>query len=173
MSSLNQLLKLTKKRIKKKSTTRSPALQKCPQKKGICTKIFVTTPRKPNSAERKVARVTLTSHTKKKNILAYITGQGDRKELKRFAVVLIRGNGPHDIPGQIYTIIRHKYDVNPLVNRERKRSKYGAIAYTLRMKRSEILNKRKSLTTKQAFRIFYKEYFNLLKKNEVIKLKKK
>jgi small subunit ribosomal protein S12 len=66
MSRLSQLTKLKKIRKQKITKRRSPALQKCPQKKGICTKIFVTTPRKPNSAERKVARVTLTSHKKKK-----------------------------------------------------------------------------------------------------------
>jgi small subunit ribosomal protein S12 len=163
MVTLRQLLKLKTIRKYKITKKRSPALQKCPQKKGICTKIFVTTPRKPNSAERKVARVTLTSHTKKRNILAYITGEGDRKELKRFTVVLIRGNGPHDIPGQIYTIIRHKYDVAALVNRERKRSKYGAIAYTLRLKRNALFEKKK-ISLKRTFFIIFTEYFNQLKK---------
>lgn len=164
MVNLTQLLKLKKNKRKQKiSKKRSPALQKCPQKKGICTKVFVTTPRKPNSAERKVARVTLTSHTKKRNILAYITGEGDRKEVKRFNVVLIRGNGPHDIPGQIYTIIRHKYDVAALVNRERKRSKYGALAYTLRLKRQTAQENKKISLKKLCFIIFL-EYFTFLKK---------
>lgn len=161
MVRLKQLIKL-KNRKKKITKKRSPALQKCPQKKGICTKIFVTTPRKPNSAERKVARVILTSHTKKRNILAYITGEGDRKELKKFTVVLIRGNGPHDIPGQIYTIVRHKFDVAGLLNRERKRSKYGAIAYTLRLKRQEYQNSKK-LSLKTIYFIIYSEYFKFLK----------
>ncbi len=161
MVRLKQLIKI-KNRKKKITKSRSPALQKCPQKKGICTKIFVTTPRKPNSAERKVARVILTSHTKKRNILAYITGEGDRKELKKFTVVLIRGNGPHDIPGQIYTIVRHKFDVAGLLNRERKRSKYGAIAYTLRLKRQEYQNSKK-LSLKTIYFIIYSEYFKFLK----------
>jgi small subunit ribosomal protein S12 len=158
MSRISQLIKLKNTRKKKITKKRSPALQKCPQKKGICTKIFVTTPRKPNSAERKVARVILKSHTKKRNILAYISGEGDRKELKRFTVVLIRGNGPHDIPGQIYTIIRHKYDVAGIVNRERKRSKYGAIAYTLRLKR-QANEENKKISLKRIYLIIYTEFF--------------
>jgi len=96
------------------------ALQGCPQKKGTCVKIMLITPRKPNSAIRKVARVRLST---KKVVFAYIPGEGHN--LQKYSIVLIRGGRAQDVPGVYYKIIRGKFDLQPLYDRVRQRSKIG------------------------------------------------
>jgi small subunit ribosomal protein S12 len=107
-------------RIPKKTNTRRHDLQLSPQKKGTCLKVFITTPRKPNSALRKVARVLL-SNTRR--ITAYIPGMSHN--LQKHSVVLVRGGRVKDLPGVRYTIIRGKCDLQRLVDRRKRRSKYG------------------------------------------------
>jgi small subunit ribosomal protein S12 len=119
MPTFNQLTKNIRKN-KKERLKRTPALDKSPQKKGTCLRVFTMTPRKPNSALRKVTRLRLVN---KKKVTAYIPGEGHT--LQRFADVLIRGGRVKDLPGIKYTIIRGKYDLRPVVNRVSARSKYG------------------------------------------------
>ena len=119
MPTFNQLFKKTRKN-KKNSLQRTPALNKNPQKKGTCLKVFTMTPRKPNSALRKVTRIRLVN---KKKVTAYIPGEGHT--LQKFADVLIRGGRTKDLPGIKYKIIRGKYDLRPVLNRKSARSKYG------------------------------------------------
>jgi len=107
-------------RIPKRTNTRRHDLQLSPQKKGTCLKVFITTPRKPNSALRKVARVLL-SNTRR--ITAYIPGMSHN--LQKHSVVLVRGGRVKDLPGVRYTIIRGKCDLQRLVDRRKRRSKYG------------------------------------------------
>ena len=109
-------------RAPKKKNTRRRDLQRSPQKKGTCLKVFITTPRKPNSALRKVARVLLSNYFR---ITAYIPGMSHN--LQKHSVVLIRGGRVKDLPGVRYTIIRGKYDLQRLVHRRKRRSKYGAV----------------------------------------------
>ena len=118
MSTLNQLIK--KKRIKKTYKTKTKALQNCPQKKGVCVKVTTMTPRKPNSAIRKIARVKL-SNTQ--IVTAYIPGEGHN--LQTHSSVLIRGGGTKDLPGLRYKTIRGKYDLQGVKNRKNNRSLYG------------------------------------------------
>lgn len=118
MPTFNQLYK--KKRRKKKKLNKTPALQKCPQKKGICTKLVLRTPKKPNSALRKLAKLRLTN---KKVIYAYIPGEGHN--LKEYSTVLIRGGRVKDLPGIKYHIVRGKLDFSGLSKRKTSRSKYG------------------------------------------------
>jgi len=118
MPTLNQLIK--KSRKKKKRSLKVPALQKCPQKKGVCLKIFIRTPKKPNSAKRKLAKIRLTN---KKVVSGYIPGEGHN--LQEHSVVLIRGGRVKDVPGLKYKIIRGVYDFEGLKNRKQARSKYG------------------------------------------------
>lgn len=108
-------------RTPKKSNTRRRDLQRAPQKKGTCLKVFITTPRKPNSALRKVARVLLSNYYR---VTAYIPGMSHN--LQKHSVVLVRGGRVKDLPGVRYTIIRGKYDLQRLVHRRKRRSKYGA-----------------------------------------------
>jgi small subunit ribosomal protein S12 len=108
-------------RVPKKHSTRRRDLKLCPQKKGTCLKVFITTPRKPNSALRKVARVLLTGYSR---VTAYIPGMSHN--LQKHSVVLVRGGRVKDLPGVRYTIIRGKYDLHRLVDRRKRRSKYGA-----------------------------------------------
>jgi small subunit ribosomal protein S12 len=108
-------------RIPKKHDSRRRDLQKAPQKKGTCLKVFTTTPRKPNSALRKVARVLLSNYFR---VTAYIPGM--THNLQKHSVVLIRGGRVKDLPGVRYTIIRGKYDLQRLPDRRKRRSKYGA-----------------------------------------------
>jgi len=120
MPTLYQLVRGHRK--KKNKLKNSPALQRCPQKKGVCIRVSIVTPKKPNSAERKVAKVRLTSG---KSVIAYIPGQGH--SLQQFSVVLVRGGRVPDLPGVQYHIIRGKYD---FTTRERfarmqRRSKYS------------------------------------------------
>lgn len=120
MPTINQLVRLGRKRIKQKSS--SPALQGCPQKKGVCTRVFTTTPKKPNSALRKVARVRLSN---KIEITAYIPGEGH--QLQEHSVVLVRGGRVKDLPGVRYHIIRGPFDdTGGVAKRKQGRSKYGA-----------------------------------------------
>ena len=119
MPTYNQLCR--KKRKLKKKLDKTPALNKCPQKKGICLKVFLRTPKKPNSALRKLAKLRLLSNLK--IITAYIPGEGHN--LQDYSVVLIRGGRVKDLPGVKYHIIRGKFDLPGLKNRKTSRSKYG------------------------------------------------
>lgn len=118
MPTFNQLYK--NKRKKKPPLNKTPALQKCPQKKGICTKLVLRTPKKPNSALRKLAKLRLTN---KKVIYAYIPGEGHN--LKEYSTVIIRGGRVKDLPGIKYHIVRGKLDFSGLSKRKTSRSKYG------------------------------------------------
>lgn len=118
MSTYNQLCK--KPRKNKKSLNRTPALERCPQKKGICTKLVLRTPKKPNSALRKLAKVKLTN---RKFIYAYIPGEGHN--LQEYSTVLVRGGRVKDLPGIKYHLVRGKLDFLGLSTRKTSRSKYG------------------------------------------------
>ena len=118
MPTINQLCKKIRK--KKKVLNRAPALEGCPQKKGVCLKVFTRTPKKPNSALRKVARLRIST---KKKISAYIPGEGHT--LQEYSTVLMRGGRVKDLPGIKYHLIRGKFDFLGLKNRKTSRSKYG------------------------------------------------
>jgi small subunit ribosomal protein S12 len=109
------------KRVPKKKINRTPALERCPQKKGLCTKIVVRAPKKPNSALRKLAKLKLFSNNKR--IYAYIPGE--KHNLQSFSTVLIRGGRVKDLPGVKYHIIRGKLDLRGVRDRKTSRSKYG------------------------------------------------
>lgn len=119
MPTLNQLVRHGRKRITKKGT--APALQHSPQKRGVCTRVYTTTPKKPNSALRKVARVRLTNGFE---VTAYIPGEGHN--LQEHSIVLIRGGRVKDLPGVRYHIIRGVLDTSGVQDRQQGRSKYGA-----------------------------------------------
>ena len=119
MARLNQLCK-QKTREKKRKLNKTPALEKCPQKKGFCTKLVIRTPKKPNSALRKIVKLKLSNQ---KSIYAYIPGEGHN--LKEYSTVLIRGGRVKDLPGIKYHLIRGKLDFLGLKNRKTSRSKYG------------------------------------------------
>ena len=118
MPTINQLVR--KPRIKKKRSQKVPALQQCPQKKGVCLKILIRTPKKPNSALRKLAIIRLSN---KKRIYGYIPGEGHN--LQEHSVVLVRGGRVKDLPGIKYKVVRGVYDFEGLKNRRKARSKYG------------------------------------------------
>lgn len=118
MATMNQLIR--KPRAPKIRLSKMPALQRCPQKRGVCTRVYTTTPKKPNSALRKVARVRLTNGME---ITAYIPGEGHN--LQEHSVVLIRGGRVPDLPGVRYHIIRGSLDTSGVQNRKQGRSKYG------------------------------------------------
>ncbi len=118
MPTINQLVRIGRKRQKKKSGT--PALQGCPQKRGVCVRVYTTTPKKPNSALRKIARVRLTNGME---VTAYIPGEGHN--LQEHSVVLIRGGRVKDLPGVRYHIIRGTLDSLGVQDRKKARSKYG------------------------------------------------
>jgi len=118
MTRLLQKIKNTKKFFKKK--LKSPALRNNPQKKGVCLKVYTRTPKKPNSAIRKVARVRLTNGA---DIIAYIPGEGHN--LQEHSVVLVRGGRVKDLPGVRYHLIRGVYDLQGIMSRKNGRSKYG------------------------------------------------
>ena len=120
MSTINQLFLQKQKRLKKQKINKSPALKKCPQRKGICLKVYTKTPKKPNSALRKVAKVRLTS---KYTIITYIPGIGHN--LQEHSIVLVRGGRVQDLPGVKYHAIRNKYDLLGILKRKTSRSKYG------------------------------------------------
>ncbi|HHN65922.1 MAG TPA: 30S ribosomal protein S12 [Nitrospirae bacterium] len=119
MPTISQLIRKGRKRIKEKS--KSPALQNCPQRRGVCTRVYTTTPKKPNSALRKVARVRLTNGYE---VTAYIPGIGHN--LQEHSIVLIRGGRVKDLPGVRYHIIRGALDTMGVADRKQARSKYGA-----------------------------------------------
>ena len=119
MPTINQLIR--KGRTSTTSKTKSPALEGCPQKRGVCTRVMTVTPKKPNSALRKVARVRLSNGIE---VTAYIPGIGHN--LQEHSVVLIRGGRVKDIPGVRYHIVRGSKDTLGVADRKRSRSKYGA-----------------------------------------------
>ena len=108
-------------RVKMEDKSKSPALAACPQRRGVCTRVYTTTPKKPNSALRKVARVRLTNGLE---VTAYIPGEGHN--LQEHSVVLIRGGRVKDLPGVRYHIIRGTLDTSGVTDRRKSRSKYGA-----------------------------------------------
>ncbi len=118
MATINQLVR--KPRRPKKYKTSVPALSSCPQRRGVCIRVYTTTPRKPNSAMRKVARVRLTNGSE---VTAYIGGEGHN--LQEHSVVLIRGGRVKDLPGVRYHIVRGSLDTAGVSGRKRGRSKYG------------------------------------------------
>jgi small subunit ribosomal protein S12 len=118
MPTINQLVRHGRKLVKAK--TASPALKACPQKRGVCTRVYTTTPKKPNSALRKVARVRLTNQME---VTSYIPGEGHN--LQEHSVVLIRGGRVKDLPGVRYHIIRGTLDTTGVASRKQGRSKYG------------------------------------------------
>ncbi|MBM4285612.1 MAG: 30S ribosomal protein S12 [Deltaproteobacteria bacterium] len=119
MPTINQLVR--KGREKQRKRTASPALQSCPQKRGVCVRVYTTTPKKPNSALRKVARVRLTNGIE---VTTYIPGVGHN--LQEHSVVLIRGGRVKDLPGVRYHVVRGTLDASGVQDRRRGRSKYGA-----------------------------------------------
>lgn len=118
MPTINQLIKKGRKDIVKK--TKAPALKQCPQKRGVCTRVYTSTPKKPNSALRKVARVRLTNGIE---VTTYIPGEGHN--LQEHSIVLIRGGRVKDLPGVRYHIIRGTLDSAGVSDRNQGRSKYG------------------------------------------------
>jgi small subunit ribosomal protein S12 len=119
MPTIQQLVRNGRNNMKNKS--KSPALDSCPQKRGVCTRVYTTTPKKPNSAMRKVARVRLTNS---KEVNVYIPGEGHN--LQEHSIVLIRGGRVKDLPGVRYHIIRGALDTAGVDKRKQGRSKYGA-----------------------------------------------
>ncbi len=119
MPTINQLIKKGRKILKSKPST--PALHRCPQKRGVCTRVYTSTPKKPNSALRKVARVRLTNSIE---VTAYIPGEGHN--LQEHSIVLIRGGRVKDLPGVRYHVIRGTLDTSGVADRKQGRSKYGA-----------------------------------------------
>jgi len=119
MPTANQLVRLGREKLYKK--TKAPALMCCPQRRGVCTRVYTTTPKKPNSALRKVARVKLTSGIE---VTAYIPGIGHN--LQEHSIVLVRGGRVKDLPGVRYHIIRGTLDASGVEGRKQGRSKYGA-----------------------------------------------
>ena len=119
MPTINQLVRRGREKVRTKSA--SPALKQCPQKRGVCTRVYTTTPKKPNSALRKVARVRLNSGIE---VTAYIPGEGHN--LQEHSIVLVRGGRVRDLPGVRYKIIRGALDAVGVKNRKQARSRYGA-----------------------------------------------
>ncbi|MDP2301831.1 MAG: 30S ribosomal protein S12 [Ignavibacteria bacterium] len=119
MPTINQLVRKSRQVILAKN--KAPALDACPQKRGVCTRVYTTTPKKPNSALRKVARVRLTNNIE---VTAYIPGEGHN--LQEHSIVLIRGGRVKDLPGVRYHIIRGTLDASGVEDRRQSRSKYGA-----------------------------------------------
>jgi small subunit ribosomal protein S12 len=119
MTTINQLVRKPRVDVSRKSSV--PALEGCPQKRGVCTRVYTTTPKKPNSALRKVARVRLTNGYE---VTSYIGGEGHN--LQEHSVVLIRGGRVKDLPGVRYHIVRGSLDTSGVNDRRQGRSKYGA-----------------------------------------------
>ncbi|HET7289244.1 MAG TPA: 30S ribosomal protein S12 [Thermodesulfobacteriota bacterium] len=119
MPTISQLVKDGRIRAKKKS--KAPALQNCPQRRGVCVRVYTTTPKKPNSALRKVARIRLTNGIE---VTGYIPGEGHT--LQEHSVILVRGGRVKDLPGVRYHIVRGTLDSTGVANRRKSRSKYGA-----------------------------------------------
>jgi len=119
MPTIQQLVR--KGRFKAPNKSKSAALDSCPQRRGVCTRVYTTTPKKPNSAMRKVAKVRLTN---KQEIIAYIPGEGHN--LQEHSIVLVRGGRVKDLPGVRYHIVRGSLDTAGVDGRKQQRSKYGA-----------------------------------------------
>ena len=119
MPTINQLIR--KPRFLKVMKSKSPALSNCPQRRGVCTRVYTTTPKKPNSALRKVAKVRLTNGFE---VISYIGGEGHN--LQEHSVVLIRGGRVKDLPGVRYHVVRGSLDLQGVKNRKKARSKYGS-----------------------------------------------
>jgi small subunit ribosomal protein S12 len=119
MATINQLVRKPRLKVKKKNNV--PALQACPQRRGVCTRVYTTPPKKPNSAMRKVARVRLTNSFE---VTSYIGGEGHN--LQEHSVVLIRGGRVKDLPGVRYHTVRGALDTSGVAKRRQGRSKYGA-----------------------------------------------
>ena len=119
MPTINQLVRKSREKVSKRNKV--PALKACPQKRGVCLRVYTTTPKKPNSALRKVARVKLTNG---QEVTAYIPGEGHN--LQEHSVVLIRGGRVKDLPGVRYHIVRGALDTSGVNERTQRRSKYGA-----------------------------------------------
>lgn len=119
MPTINQLVRKERKKVIVKS--KSPALKECPQRRGVCTRVYTTTPKKPNSALRKVAKVRLTSGFE---VISYIGGEGHN--LQEHSIVLVRGGRVKDLPGVKYHIVRGALDTAGVAKRTVSRSKYGA-----------------------------------------------
>lgn len=119
MPTIVQLIR--KPRLHRKKKTKSPALRRCPQKRGVCVQVKTMTPKKPNSALRKIARVRLTNG---EEVTAYIPGEGHN--LQEHSIALVRGGRVKDLPGVRYHIVRGTLDCQGVANRKRSRSKYGA-----------------------------------------------
>ena len=118
MPTINQLIRHG--RVKPINKTKVPAMQSCPQKRGVCTRVYTTTPKKPNSALRKVAKVRLTSGFE---VICYIPGEGHN--LQEHSVVLVRGGRVKDLPGVRYTVVRGALDTQGVKDRKQSRSQYG------------------------------------------------
>jgi|TARA_B110000908_G_C10210777_1_gene430107 small subunit ribosomal protein S12 len=118
MLTIQQLIRKGRKKIISKS--KSPALEGCPQLKGVCTRVYTTKPRKPNSSMKKMARVRLSN---KKEVSVYIPGEGHN--LQEHSIVLVRGGGVKDLPGVSYRIVRGSLDTSGVEGRSKSRSKYG------------------------------------------------
>ena len=118
MPTINQLIRNPRRKVSKRDKV--PALKECPQRRGVCTRVYTTTPKKPNSALRKVARVRLTSGYE---VISYIPGEGHN--LQEHSVVLIRGGRVKDLPGVRYHMIRGALDTQGVKNRKKRRSLYG------------------------------------------------
>ena len=118
MPTINQLVRKSREKVSKRNKV--PALKACPQKRGVCLRVYTTTPKKPNSALRKVARVKLTNG---QEVTAYIPGEGHN--LQEHSVVLIRGGRVKDLPGVRYHILRGNLDTQGVANRKQRRSLYG------------------------------------------------
>lgn len=118
MATINQLVRKPRENVKRKSNV--PALESCPQRRGVCTRVYTTTPKKPNSAMRKVARVRLTNGFE---VSSYIGGEGHN--LQEHSVVLIRGGRVKDLPGVRYHTVRGSLDTSGVSDRKQGRSKYG------------------------------------------------
>lgn len=119
MPTINQLIRKGRQKLRSKTT--APALDSCPQKRGVCVRVYTTTPKKPNSARRKVARVRLTNGIE---VTSYIPGEGHN--LQEHSVVMIRGGRVKDLPGCRYHIVRGSLDTQGVDKRRQSRSKYGA-----------------------------------------------
>ena len=119
MPTISQLVRNGREKLKFKG--KSPALKECPQKRGVCTRVYTTTPKKPNSALRKVAKVRLTNQ---REVISYIPGEGHN--LQEHSVVLIRGGRVRDLPGVRYHVLRGVLDTQGVKDRKQSRSKYGA-----------------------------------------------
>ena len=119
MPTINQLVRKGREEVRKKSST--PALQSCPQKRGVCVRVYTTTPKKPNSALRKITRVRLSNG---KEVTVYIPGEGH--SLQEHSIVLIRGGRIRDLPGVRYQVVRGALDTLGVEGRKQSRSRYGA-----------------------------------------------